>query len=151
MKRCLLFFALLFLMVTTSCNSQASVSRSSTDLSTTMEALTAIPTSPGSTSQASSGAIRAVATKYYQAIKKQNYHLAYIYLDPVATKLSRAAFMQEGKMQDKGEGKIQSYSVAAFPPIIVMTNMRVHIGPYHVHLQFKQEGKTWKIIALDGI
>ena len=54
-------------------------------------------------------------------------------------------------MQDKGEGKIQSYSVAAFPPIIVMTNMRVHIGPYHVHLQFKQEGKTWKIIALDGI
>lgn len=153
MKRCvaILFFTLLFLMVTISCNSQASVPKSSTSPSVTTKAPTAILTSSGSPSQADPGAISEVATNYYQAIEKQNYDLAYTYLDPIATKLSRATFTQEARSQDKEEGKIQSYSVADFPPMIVMTNMRVHIGPYHVHLQFKQEGNAWKIVSLDGI
>jgi hypothetical protein len=82
---------------------------------------------------------------------KQNYKLAYTYLDPVETKLSFEAFLQKAQSQDRQEGGVQNYTVTAFPPDVVMTNMRVHIGPYHVHLQFKREGTTWKIVALDRI
>ncbi len=145
------FLALLFLLVTTSCTVPTSDSRSSATPSITAKVPIASPTSSGSTSQGSSEAISDVAMNYYQAIEKQNYDLAYTYLDPAATKFSRAVFMQEAQSQDKGEGKLQSYTAAAFPPMVVMTNMRVHLGPYHVHLQFKEESSTWKIVSLDGI
>ena len=135
----LLFFMLSFLLVTLSCKGQASITSIST------------PTSTRSASRAISEAISDVATNYYRAITKQNYMLAYTYLDAGATKLSLEAFTQEAQLHDKGEGKVQSYTVAAFPPIVVMTNMRVNVGPYHVHLQFRQEGNSWKIVSLDGI
>jgi hypothetical protein len=153
MKRLIfmLFLALIFLLIMNSCNSNFSLPRSSTTPSVTTKIPTAIPTSSGSTSQRTSEAISYVAMNYYQAIAKQNYDLAYTYLDPTATKLSRVSFTQEALSQDKEEGKLQSYTAATFPPMVVMTNMRVHLGPYHVHLQFTQEGTSWKIVSLDRI
>jgi hypothetical protein len=138
---CIFFFTLHFLLITTSCNDQ--VLPKSPVASGTVNTV--------STSQTVSEDISKVASSYYQAIERQNYGLAYTYLDPTETKLSHAAFAQEALSQDTGGGRLQSYTIAIFPPMVVMTNMRVNIGPYHVHLQFKQEGGTWKIVSLDGI
>ena len=141
---CIFFFTLHVLLLTASCNNQTipkSPAHSTTNNST--------PTL--STSQTVAGDISKVATSYYQAVEKQNYKLAYTYLDPVETKLSHTAFVQQALSQDKEGGVLQSYMIATFPPMVVMTNMRVNIGPYHVHLQFKQEDGVWKIVSLDGI
>ena len=142
---CIFFFALHFLLITTSCNNQV-IPKSPTASGTVNNSTPTL-----STSQMVSENISKVATSYYRAIEKQNYSLAYTYLDPTETKLSRAAFAQEALSQDKGGGVLQSYTIAIFPPMVVMTNMRVNIGPYHVHLQFKQERGIWKIVSLDGI
>ncbi len=139
----ILFLTLFFALIFTSCTGLPGGQATLTPAAT--------PTNAGSTSNAVSGAINGVAMNYYQAIAKRNYTLAYSYLDPVTTKLSLAAFTQEARSRDQQEGVLQSYIVAAFPPMVVMTNMRVHIGPYHVHLQFKQEGSSWKIVSLDGV
>ena len=143
---CIFFFTLHFFLVTTSCNNQVLPKSPATSSATARDATTTL-----STSQVVLEDISKVATSYYQAIEKQNYGLAYTYLDPTETKLSHAAFVQEALSQDKGGGVLQSYTIAIFPPMVVMTNMRVNIGPYHVHLQFKQEGGIWKIVSLDGI
>ena len=143
---CIFFFTLHFLLITTSCNNQV-LPKSPAATSGTVNNST--PTL--SASQATSEDISQAATSYYQAIEKQNYALAYTYLDPTETKLSHTAFAQEALSQDKGGGVLQSYTIAIFPPMVVMTNMRVNIGPYHVHLQFKKERGVWKIVSLDGI
>ena len=142
---CIFFFTLHLLLITTSCNDRM-LPKSPVASSTVNNSTTTIPTS-----QTVSEDISKVASSYYQAIEKQNYSLAYTYLDPTETKLSHAAFAQEAMAQDTGGGRLQSYTIAVFPPMVVMTNMRVNIGPYHVHLQFKQEGGIWKIVSLDGI
>ena len=142
---CILFFTLHFLLITTSCNDQA-LPKSPIASGTANHSTPTL-----STSQTVSEDISKVATSYYQAIEKQNYNLAYTYLDPTETKLSHAAFAQEALSQDTGGGRLQSYTIALFPPMVVMTNMRVNIGPYHVHLQFKKENGLWKIVSLDGI
>jgi hypothetical protein len=142
---CIFFFTLHFLLIATSCNNQA-LPKSPAVSGTVNNSTTTI-----STSQTVSEGISKVVTSYYRAIEKQNYGLAYTYLDPTETKLSHAAFAQEALSQDTGGGRLQSYTIAIFPPMVVMTNMRVNIGPYHVHLQFKQERGVWKIVSLDGI
>jgi len=94
--------------------------------------------------------VETTATEYYQAIEDQNYDYAYSFLEPNATGLSQAAFLQMAQDADKAEGKVQSFSVAAFPPKVVMTVSR-NMGPYHVHLLFQQENDAWKIVSLDRI
>ena len=94
--------------------------------------------------------VATTATEYYQAIEAQNYTYAYSFLDPKATGLSEAAFIQMAQATDKAEGKVESFSVADFPPHVVMTVTR-NIGPYHVHLLFQQENNAWKIVSLDRI
>jgi hypothetical protein len=94
--------------------------------------------------------IATTATEYYQAIEAQNYMYAYSFLDPNATGLSQVVFIQMAQSADKAEGKVESFSVAAFPPQVVMTVSR-SIGPYHVHLLFQQEDNAWKIVLLDRI
>jgi hypothetical protein len=94
--------------------------------------------------------VATTATEYYQAIEAQNYTYAYSFLDPKATGLSQEAFIQMAQTTDKEEGKVVSFSVADFPPQVVMTVTR-NIGPYHVHLLFQQENNAWKIISLDRI
>jgi hypothetical protein len=94
--------------------------------------------------------VATTATEYYQAIEAQSYADAYAFLDPNATGLSQAAFIQMALAADKAEGKVESFSVADFPPQVIMTVTR-NIGPYHVHLLFQQEDNTWKIVSLDRI
>ncbi len=95
--------------------------------------------------------VEATATEYYQAIEAQSYDYAYSFLDPNATGLSHDAFLQMAQAADKAEGKVESFSVAAFPPKVVMTVTRTNLGPYHVHLLFQQENDAWKIVSLDRI
>jgi hypothetical protein len=94
--------------------------------------------------------VETTATEYYQAIEAQSYVYAYSFLDPNATGLSQAAFLKMAQAADKAEGKVQSFSVTAFPPEVVMTVSR-SMGPYHVHLLFQQENNAWKIVSLDRI
>ncbi len=109
---------------------------------------------PTATSPASSAA--AMATNYYQALEQQNYTLAYSFLDPNATdtttnqKLTPEVFTALAQSTDTSEGSITTFSVGAFPPLVVMTVTRKY-GPYHTHLQVKLEGSTWKITSLDRI
>jgi hypothetical protein len=49
------------------------------------------------------------------------------------------------------EGPIQSLSVAAFPPQVVMTITRQKLGPYHTHIQMTKVDDTWKITSIDRI
>ena len=100
--------------------------------------------------------VAAVAMSYYQAIVAQNYQLAFTYLDADATRLSRQrltlqAFLQLAHTMDSQAGPVTDFSVAAFQSIIVMTIDRKKLGPYHAHLQMKQEGTGWKIISIDRI
>lgn len=94
--------------------------------------------------------VATTAAQYYQAIEAQRYAYAYSFLDPNATGLSQVAFTQMAQATDKEEGKVVSFSVAFFPPLVVMTVSR-NIGPYHVHLMFRQEHNAWKIVSLDRI
>lgn len=98
----------------------------------------------------------AVAMSYYQAIVAGNYQLAFTYLDANATgpdgqRLTLQAFLQLAHTMDGQGGAVTNFSVAAFQSMIVMTINRKKFGPYHAHLQMKQEGNDWKIISLDRI
>jgi len=98
----------------------------------------------------------AVATSYYQAIVAGNYQLAFTYLDANATgpdgqRLMLPAFLQLAHTMDNQGGPVTDFSVAAFQSMVVMTINRKKFGPYHAHLQMKQEGNDWKIVSLDRI
>ncbi len=109
---------------------------------------TATPTSPPTS-------VTDMVTKYYQALEQRNYTLAYSFLDPNATttsgqKLTLPVFTNLATSADANEGTIQTFSIGAYPPLIVMTITRRY-GPYHAHLQVKLEGNSWKITSLDRI
>ena len=97
-----------------------------------------------------------MATNYYQALEQQNYTQAYSFLDPNAIdtttnqKLTLEVFTALAQSTDTSEGSITTFSVGAFPPLVVMTVTRKY-GPYHAHLQVKLEGSAWKITSLDRI
>ena len=93
---------------------------------------------------------------YYQAIVAGNYQLAFTYLDanasgPDGQRLTLQAFLQLAHTMDGQGGAVTDFSVAAFQSMIVMTIDRKKFGPYHAHLQMKQEGNDWKIVSLDRI
>jgi hypothetical protein len=97
-----------------------------------------------------------LATTYYQAIQAQNYPPAYTYLDARATDaagrtITLKSFEQMAQGIDAQEGPVTSFSLAVYPPTIIMQVTRTFQGAYHVHLQARQVGETWKITALDHI
>lgn len=112
-------------------------------------------TSPSLTTTSSPGSVTDMITKYYQALEKQNYSLAYSFLDPNATTttgqhLTPEVFKGMAQVSDNTEGQITTFSVGTYTPLIVMTITRKY-GPYHAHLQVKLEGGSWKITSLDLI
>lgn len=128
----------------------------------TVPALATISPSSGSlpastpTIASSSPGETAVVTSYYRAVIAQNYHLAYTFLDANATgpdgqKLTWQAFLQLAQTLDNEGGPVTNFSVEVSQTMVVMTLNRQKIGPYHAHLQMKQEGNTWKIISLDRV
>jgi hypothetical protein len=97
-----------------------------------------------------------VATNYYQAIVAQNYRLAFTHLaadvtGPDGRRLTLPAFLQLAHMMDGQGGPVTHFSVAAFQSMVVMTNDRKKVGPYHAHLQMAQNGDGWTIISIDRI
>jgi hypothetical protein len=111
--------------------------------------------SPTLTATSSPGSASDTVTRYYQALEKHNYSLAYSFLDANATlttgqKLTQEVFTSMAQTSDASEGSITVFSVAAYPPLIVMTVTRRY-GPYHAHLQVKLEGTSWKITSIDRI
>lgn len=97
-----------------------------------------------------------MAISYYQALEAQTYSIAYTHLDANAIdittgqKLTLQLFTQLAQDSDNTKGSISNFSAAAYPPLVVMTVTRSG-GPYHVHLQVKQENGIWKITSLDRI
>lgn len=136
----------------------ATASPSVTPSATTTPPVTTPTNTPIPTATATSPAssVAAMATNYYQALEQQNYTLAYSFLDPNAIntstnqKLTLEVFTALAQSTDTAEGLITTFSVGAFPPLVVMTVTRKY-GPYHAHLQVKREGSTWKITSLDRI
>jgi hypothetical protein len=115
---------------------------------------------PGSTNPAMVTELTQIITAYYTDIEAKNYTQAYIYLDPQATNsmdgttITRSSFIQLAQSMDSEEGPVVSFDIGVFPPAtqITMTVMRSsHQGPYHAHLDMKQENNTWKISSLDRI
>src|SRR5258708_463795 len=122
--------------------------------------VTASPTTPSTAKVTASSTphtagVNQVITMYYDAIKAQNYAQAYTYLDPNATnengqKITLSSFEQMAHTMESEGVPVASFSVAVFPPMVVMTVMRTLLS-YHAHLQVQQEGQTWKITSLDRI
>jgi hypothetical protein len=114
---------------------------------------------PSPTATASGGAndeLTRIATAYYNAIEAKNYQQAYSYFDPQATDgngktITLSSLQQLAQMMDTQYGPISSFDVAAFAPQVVMTIARPNLAAYHAHLEFKQEGSTWKIISIDRV
>jgi hypothetical protein len=147
----IMFFCLGVVIFTlTVYNDQGSSSPSNATLTLVSSAGSASTSTLRTAMTATPSPVATTATEYYQAIEAQNYTYAYSFLDPKATGLSQEAFIQMAQTTDKEEGKVVSFSVADFPPQVVMTVTR-NIGPYHVHLLFQQENNAWKIISLDRI
>lgn len=97
-----------------------------------------------------------LAMRYYSAIQNKDYSQAYSYLDAHATDanghpITLNDLEQTAQTMDKQEGPIVGFVAAAYSSQVVMTITRAQMGPYHAHLQMKQEGSTWKIISLDRI
>ncbi len=118
---------------------------------------TATPT-PTSAGGAMTAQITAVITAYYNDVEAKKYTEAYTFLDPTATDMNgkvitQSSFLQLAQQMDSNEGPVVSYSIGIFPPspMVTMTVMRSHLGPYHAQLNMKQEDATWKITSLDRI
>lgn len=93
---------------------------------------------------------------YYQAVIAQNYHLAFTFFDanaigPDGQKLTWQAFLQLAQTMDNEGGPVTNFSIGVSQSMIVMTIDRQKIGPYHAHLQMKQEENAWKIISIDRV
>lgn len=154
----------LFVMLAYSgCNStpQSSTATPTTSLTPTSTLETPVSSASSSTPAStptispSPSSVTDMVTKYYQALEKQDYNLAYSFLDPNATtttgqQLTPEVFKGMAQASDSTEGQITTFSIGAYTPLIVMTITRRN-GPYHAHLQVKLEGSSWKITSLDII
>ncbi len=96
-----------------------------------------------------------VITAYYNAIKAQNYPLAYTYLAANATDangqtITLSSFEQMAQLMEREGGQVVSFSTAVYPTMVVMTVTRTLLL-YHAHLQVQKQGQTWKITSLDRV
>jgi hypothetical protein len=117
-----------------------------------------VPTTvgPGSARIPSVTTETGVVTSYYRSIVAQNYQLAFTFLDanavgPDGLRMTWQAFLQLAQSMDGDEGPVTDFSMNASGSMIVMTNYRKRMGPYHAHLQLKRAGNGWKIVSMDRI
>ena len=113
-------------------------------------------TSQPTTSSGVNQELERITTQFYKLIQVKDYARAYTYLDARATDpnghvFTRQSFEQQAQARDSEAGAVVSFSVSAFTPMVIATVTRSQLGPYHAHLQMKQEGDTWKILSLDRI
>jgi hypothetical protein len=118
----------------------------STPTTTTPEQPTPTPTP---------SALERMITAYYEAIKQQNYPLAYSYLDANAITsngqhITLSAFTQMAKARSAEYGAILSFSISPYAPLSTVFVTRTTYT-YTAHLGVKLEQSAWKIISFDRI
>lgn len=111
---------------------------------------------------------KGVSQQYYDAIKSQDYAKAYSYLDPSikltfqgqSQQINEQLFAQVGQAYDQAKGKVSNDSVTGVNlnsststgnTADVTVSVTRNNKSYDVHLQLKQEGNDWKIVAFDNI
>src|SRR5258707_8130385 len=156
----IILLAFFVILAYSGCNStsQSSNATPTTSLTPTSTLETPVSSSTSAstpTISPSPGSVTDMVTKYYQALEKQDYNLAYSFLDPNATtttgqQLTPEVFKGMAQASDSTEGQITTFNIGTYTPLIVMTITRRN-GPYHAHLQVKLEGSSWKITSLDII
>jgi|SRR5579859_376853 len=104
-----------------------------------------------------------VANNYYQAIKNQNYALAYTYLDTTNVSVQNQQVTQDlfttlAQAADTTKGPVTAYKYVTLTtdnsdPNSATVTMSVTRGgqTYDVHLKLHQVGGTWKITDADNI
>jgi hypothetical protein len=109
---------------------------------------------------------KTVAQQYYDAIKNQDYAMAYSYLDPKieitfqgqSQQITQQAFTQAAQAYDATKGKMSDYSINSVDinysntGNIGQVTVRVtrNGNAYDVHLRLQQEGNNWKIVSFDS-
>jgi hypothetical protein len=93
---------------------------------------------------------------YYSAIKQQDYTKAYAYLGAhLQTVYSQQAFTQAAQQSDATNGKVSRFEMLNIPTSdpanVTLRVTRTDGTIYNVHLEFRQEGGTWKVTAFDRI
>lgn len=108
-----------------------------------------------------------VAQQYYDAIKSQNYAMAYSYLDPNieitfqgrSQQITQQTFTQAAQAYDATKGKVSDYSFTSVDFNYSSTGNIGHVtvrvtrngNAYDVHLTLQQEGNDWKIVSFDSL
>jgi hypothetical protein len=111
---------------------------------------------------------KTVAQQYYDAIKSQDYALAYSYLDPNieitfqgrSQQITQQAFTQAAQAYDATKGKVRDFSITSVDfNYSTSTGNTGHVtvrvtrngNAYDVHLMLRQEGNDWKIVDVDSL
>jgi hypothetical protein len=111
---------------------------------------------------------KTVAQQYYDAIKRQDYALAYSYLDPTleitfggsSQQITQQAFTQAAQAYDATKGKVRDFSITSVGfNYSTSTGNTGHVtvrvtrngNAYDVHLMLQQEGNDWKIVDVDSL
>ena len=107
------------------------------------------------TATATPSALERTVAAYYQALKQQNYTLAYSYLDANAIvsngqHITLSAFTQMARARYTEYGAILSFSISPYTPISTVFVTRSSYT-YTAHLGMKLEQNAWKIISFDRI
>ena len=151
MKRfCEGIILLLFVVLLAACTTAPAPAPTPTPTSVPATATLASPTATPTP-----GALERTVAAYYQALKQQNYALAYSYLDANAIvnngqHITLSAFTQMARARSAEYGAILSFSISPYTPLSTVFVTRTSYT-YTAHLGIKLEQNTWKIISFDRI
>jgi hypothetical protein len=155
----LLLFALMAVAALSACASATPPTAQSTTAPAASASAQATVTAPARSGSPAAGSPLAMAGSYYHDLEVHNYDAAAAYLSTNATNiegqhLTRGTFIQLARGRDQESGSITNFDSLAStddPSLIIMSISRTSEQAYHSHLQFKQEGGSWKIVSLDVI
>ena len=110
---------------------------------------------------------KAVAQQYYDALKSQDYAMAYSYLDPNieftlqgrSQQITQQAYTQAAQAYDATKGKVSDFSITYVDIKYLTTGNTADVtvqvtrngNAYEVNLKLRQEGNDWKIVSFDGL
>ncbi|MGB8343488.1 MAG: hypothetical protein WCD86_01325 [Ktedonobacteraceae bacterium] len=150
MWSCRLIIPVLFVVLLAACTTAPAPAPTPTPTSVPATATLAPPTATPTP-----GALERTVAAYYQALKQQNYALAFSYLDASAIvnngqRITLSAFTQMARARSAEYGAILSFSISPYAPLSTVLVTRSSYT-YTAHLGMKLEQDTWKIISFDRI
>jgi Domain of unknown function (DUF4878) len=109
---------------------------------------------------------KTVVQQYYDAIKSQDYAMAYSYLDPTieitfqggSQQITQQAYTQAAQAYDAIKGKVSDFSItyvginsssSTGNTADVTVQVTRNGNAYEVNLKLRQEGNDWKIVSID--